>query len=252
MQKATTSTATEGAGPALPPIVIVCEHASNHIPEKYGTLGLSEIERNSHIAWDPGALPVAQHMARTLDADLVAGDVSRLIYDCNRPPHAPDAMPAASEATIIPGNADLSETERLERIDNVYDPFRARVAAALDATSAPPVLVTIHSFTPVYLGKPRAVELGILHDRDTRLADQMLALSATEMELKAERNSPYGPEDGVTHTLIEHGIKNNYLNIMIEIRSDLIASEHQQKDMADRLSGLVKSALATLQQAVAS
>ena len=84
------------------PILIVCEHASNRIPAPYGNLGLPDKLRESHIAWDPGALGMAKRMADRLQAPLVAGAVSRLVYDCNRPPEAPDAVPSVSIPTINP------------------------------------------------------------------------------------------------------------------------------------------------------
>ena len=96
--------------------VLVCEHASNTVPAALNNLGLTGDVLDTHIAWDPGALRVARAMARLLDAPLVAPRVSRLVYDCNRPPDAPHAIPLRSEAVDIPGNAGLGEHERRERV----------------------------------------------------------------------------------------------------------------------------------------
>src|SRR6218665_471531 len=74
---------TVNAGGASP-FVLACDHASNRIPEKYGDLGLSPRQRLMHIAWDPGALPVALRLSERLDAPLVFSNVSRLVIDCNR------------------------------------------------------------------------------------------------------------------------------------------------------------------------
>src|SRR5919107_5622752 len=103
------------------PFLVVCEHASNHLPTAYGTLGLTPEERESHIAWDPGALGVARHLARLLDAPLVHATVSRLLLDLNREPSAPDSIWTLSERTTIPGNLDLDEEERAIRVRDVYD-----------------------------------------------------------------------------------------------------------------------------------
>ena len=105
------------------PLVIVCDHASNFIPAEYGTLGLDASELKRHIAWDPGALPVAERMAAALDAVLVQSCVSRLVVDCNRPLDAPDLIPAVSETTEIPGNRDLGADERAGRIALAHAPF---------------------------------------------------------------------------------------------------------------------------------
>jgi predicted N-formylglutamate amidohydrolase len=236
---------------ALSPFLLVCEHASRRLPEKMGTLGLSPDALSSHIAWDPGALAVCQILAKNLDAALVYQRFSRLVYDCNRPPEAEAAMPSVSEVFEIPGNAAISAAERAARTDALYVPFRDELAgfiAARKASGRVPVLVTLHSFTPVYHGRQRDVEVGILHDTDKRLAASMLEVAERTKRYDVRRNEPYGPADGVTHTLIEHGVKNGLLNVMIEIRNDLVSDEVGQKVMADYLTGLLGESLASLSQ----
>jgi predicted N-formylglutamate amidohydrolase len=229
------------------PVVLVCEHASNFFPPELHGLGLDAAVRESHIAWDPGALPVAEAMASRLDAALVSARVSRLVYDCNRPPHAPDAMPARSEIFDVPGNAGLDEAERALRTELVYQPFRAALGGVLSGrVGRPTVMVTIHTFTPVYKGVARDVELGILCDEDARLADAMLQVAARHTSLDVRRNEPYGPADGVTHTLIEHGLSKGILNVMIEIRNDLVRTGEQQIGMAHMLCDVLEEALTAL------
>lgn len=236
-------------------VVLVCEHASNFIPPEYHHLGLSEDLRASHIAWDPGAMPVALAMSATLDAPLVAQKVSRLLYDCNRPPEAQSAVPAVSEIHQVPGNADLSEGDRQARVERFYQPFRTALDASIArkiATGRPPVIVTIHSFTPLYKGVNRDVEIGILHDSDARLADAMLDAAKNETRFDVRRNVPYGPEDGVTHTLREHAIARGLMNAMIEIRNDLLIAPDGQREVADWLCANLGAALANLPVAAIS
>lgn len=230
------------------PVLLVCEHASKFFPPQFGSLGLTEDTLQSHIAWDPGALAVAKNMSGLLDAKLVAGTVSRLIYDCNRPPEAEGAMSVQSEVFAVPGNVDLTDQQRQMRVDQIYCPFTKVLDDTISQAASPPVLVTIHSFTKNYMGADRAVEVGILHDTDSRLADAMLALAPAYMGLRVERNQPYGPEDGVTHTLRLHGLPNGLMNVMIEVRNDLLISEAAQKDIAAMLSSLIDAALAKIAQ----
>lgn len=230
-------------------VVLVCEHASSLLPTAAGTLGLSSEALSSHIAWDPGALAVSRLLSAKLDALLVLQRFSRLVYDCNRPPESPAAMPEKSEIYEIPGNRDLSVAERYARTAAIYIPFHDRISAELASRAAagrPSVLVTVHSFTPVYFGKPRAVEIGILHDTDTRLADAMLDGAAKAGRFRVERNSPYGPEDGVTHTLRLHALPAGHANVMIEVRNDLIANSVDQEVMADYLAGLIADAVSVV------
>ncbi|RKE84268.1 N-formylglutamate amidohydrolase [Rhizobium sp. AG855] len=230
-------------------VVLVCEHASSVLPLAAGTLGLTAEALASHIAWDPGALAVARLLSEKLDAVLIHQRFSRLVYDCNRPPESPAAMPEKSEIYEIPGNKDLSVAERYARTAAIYVPFHDRVSAELARRSGegrPAVLVTVHSFTPVYFGKPRAVEIGILHDADSRLADAMLDGAAKTGRYRVERNSPYGPEDGVTHTLRLHALPAGHANVMIEVRNDLIANSVDQEVMADYLAGLIADAVSSV------
>ncbi len=230
-------------------IVFVCEHASAHIPASLNNLGLPETALGSHVAWDPGALALAKGLARRFDALLVAAKTSRLVYDCNRPPDAPDAMPARSEVVDIPGNATLTGAEKAARVARYYAPFRRALADVLTRREAP-VLVTVHSFTPVYHGASRDVEIGILHDDDARLADAMLAAAQGSGRHVVRRNEPYGPKDGVTHTLKEHAVPAGHLNVMLEVRNDLIADAHAQRAMTDTLAGWLDRALAATQARV--
>ncbi len=226
-------------------VVLVCEHASHYIPAELSGLGLSQMDQTSHAAWDPGALAVAQGMSQHLDATLVAGAVSRLVYDCNRPPSAPDAMPVRSEVIDVPGNRNLSQPSRDARIAEIYHPFHNSVSAALARVNTP-ILVTVHSFTPVYHGQLRTVEIGILHDTDMRLADAMLGTAAAHTTANVQRNEPYGPGDGVTHTLRKHAIPVGLLNVMLEIRNDLIETPSQQEAMAATISHWLVAACAEL------
>lgn len=229
---------------ATGPVVIVCEHASNHIPPAYDGLGLDAVARDSHVAWDPGAEGVAQALAAALDAPMIAGRISRLVYDCNRPPDAPSAIPEKSDAIEVPGNLGVDAAARAARIAEVHDPFHAALEdliARRGRVGTPFALITVHSFTPVWKGTPRAVEIGILHDDDARLADAMLSGAGPGRDTC--RNAPYGPEDGVTYTLRRHGLGNGLPNVMIEIRNDLIATAAQQARLATELVSMLHPAL---------
>lgn len=225
------------------PFVLICEHASNMMPRALGTLGLPEPELARHIAWDIGAEKVARLLSRLMDAPLLLQRYSRLAYDCNRPPESPDSIPEVSELTAIPGNKKLSAEDRLARAREIYRPFHDGVSAVLDRRAARgqrSLVVSIHSFTPVYKGKPRSVELGILHDRDTTLSAKLIK---SFPNVDARLNEPYGPKDGVLHTLNLHGFARGLQHAMIEIRNDLVSTERGQDEWAQRLSvPLIQSA----------
>lgn len=225
-------------------VVLVCEHASNRFPPPWdGALGLTDDQRRAHIAWDPGALGLARGLAQALKAPLIHATASRLIYDLNRPPHAPGAMPARSEIHDIPGNSAIPAAERLARTRAHYLPFHAALADLLACRLAQglnPVLITVHSFTPVYFGQPRAVEFGVIHDADDRLAR---AIARQETGMLTRLNEPYSAADGVAHMLARHATPLGLPHAMLEIRNDLIATPEAEAGMAARLAPAILAAI---------
>ena len=209
---------------ASSPVVLVCEHAGRVVPRGLGNLGLGEAD-----------------LSRRRSNDLLQR-YTRLAYDCNRPPDHPGAMPEMSELTPIPGNVNLSAAERLARTSALYEPFHAAVRAVLDA-KADPVFVTIHSFTRHFKGMVRDVELGLLHHADDRLARRLQQLMGELYPgIDTRINEPYGPGDGVAHTLDLHGNSRGITNVMIEIRNDLIADQEGQAIWAGLLAELIAEA----------
>lgn len=237
-----------GAGRFL----IVCEHASNHIPARFGNLGLDEDARVSHIAWDIGAGILAEALCRRLDAPLIRSEISRLVYDCNRSPEAPDAIVETSDGRFIPGNSGLDDARRRQRKAIAYTPFRSAIFKAVRLRNArfgrDWALVAIHSFTPVHGGTHREVEIGILHDRDTRLADAMFESLDHAARFITRRNEPYRAADGVTHTLQVHGLANGVANAMIEVRNDLLEDVEGIASIADLLADWLCTAMKSLRE----
>lgn len=228
------------------PFVIVCDHASNRIPAKYGDLGLTATERTSHIAWDPGALSVSQMLSDLLDAPLVQSTVSRIVIDCNRALDAPDLIWTLSEATRIAANENLDASERQYRIDHFHRPYHASIETLLEArrhAGQETILVCLHSFTPVYLGVARPWPIGLIHGVDTRYTRALLdALKAAEPAMNVGWNQPYAALNGVTLTLEKHGDGRGLDATMIEIRNDEILEPVGVARWASRLAHCLEAA----------
>ncbi len=225
----------------LSPFVFVCDHASNMLPQEFGTLGLPAADLDRHIAWDPGAAPVSLRMAEALDAVLIASRVSRLVIDCNRPLDAPDLISAVSETTTVPGNQSLSDAARARRIALAYDPFHAAIEDVVSARLAAgqeTQLVSVHSFTPVYKGVSRPWHIGIIHDEDRRLAAPLIAALSALSGVTVGVNEPYSPADRVYFTLERHARSRGLPCAMIEIRNDEISAQAGQRKWADLLTGI--------------
>ena len=231
------------------PFLLTCDHYGRLIPKPLGDLGVPAGELTRHIAWDIGIAGVAEEMSRQLDAHLVAQRYSRLVIDCNRPPGAASSIPVISEATAVPDNEGLAREAEQMRREQIFDPYHRRIAEVIDRRlreNTATVLVSLHSFTPVYAGVSRPWHIGTLYHRDTRLPALLLQLLRAEGDLVVGDNEPYAVDDTTDYTIPVHGEKRGLMNTGIEIRQDLIADQAGQKQWADRLGRIFKEIEARL------
>ncbi|MCV0429756.1 MAG: N-formylglutamate amidohydrolase [Roseibium sp.] len=232
----------EGTGP----FVFLCDHASNFFPPPYDeSLGLSDADKSAHIAWDPGAMGVASELAENLNSPLVHTSVSRLIIDCNREESRSDLIPSLSETTQIVGNRNLSADEKAFRLNLVHRPFHKAINKVLNwrlEQGLPTAVVSIHSFTPVYKGNARPWEIGLIYEKDRRLADPVLAELKARGDLTVGDNEPYAPSDGVYYTIRRHGEDRKLPCLMIEIRNDEVTTAGEEARWAEMLTPILNRA----------
>jgi len=225
--------------------VLTADHAGNRIPRALGDLGVSAAERQRHIAWDIGIAGVTERLADLLDATAVLQTYSRLVIDCNRNPGHPTSIPTVSEQTAIPGNEGLAGAAREARRRAIFDPYHAAIAGILDARPGRrTILVAMHSFTPVFKGVARAVEVGVLYHHETPLSRLMLELLRGEGDLTVGDNQPYAITDTSDYTIPVHGEGRGIPHVEIEIRQDLIAGTVGQQAWAERMARLLGAAKA--------
>ncbi|MEO3431096.1 N-formylglutamate amidohydrolase [Pelagibius sp. CAU 1746] len=235
------------------PVLLLCDHATRFVPRALKSLGLDEAQLARHIAWDIGIAEVTRHMARRLDAPAVLSHFSRLIVDPNRLLDNPTLIPEISDGTVVPGNRDLGEAARRARIDAFFRPYHEAVAAQIDAMMAggqaegpaggrTPVLVSMHSFTPVMHGLRRPWEIGILWNRDPRLPRPLMERLRAE-GLTVGDNEPYSGADGHGYTQHVHGDRRGLANVLIEVRQDLIDTQQGAAEWAERLSAVLEAVL---------
>lgn len=228
------------------PFVIVCDHAGNRLPRALGTLGLSAEDRQRHIAWDIGAGAVAARLGGLLNAPVITQTYSRLVIDCNRPLQAFDSIAVESESTPIPGNQHIDSQEREARTTAIFLPYHDQIRQLLDRrqqAGRPTVLVTVHSFTPVFKGVARPWHVGVLFNRERRLAQAMLRFLRDDPALVVGCNEPYAASDASDYSLVNHGENRGLPCVEIELRQDLITGEHGQKLWAKRLARVLSAAV---------
>jgi len=225
--------------------LLACDHAGRRIPRRLGNLGLPDSELERHIAWDIGIAAVTRGMADTLDACAIMQPYSRLVIDCNRQPGTPASIPVISENTEIPGNDRLVAEEMQARQTEIFAPYHARLTAELDRRERDgikTILLSMHSFTPVYKGVARPWHVGTLYNRNSWLAGIVFDLLRQEPDLIVGNNEPYMVTDETDYTIPVHGEKRNLPHVGIEIRQNEIAGEAGQRLWAERMSRVFAAA----------
>ena len=224
---------------------LTCDHAGRRLPRQLGDLGLKDADLARHIAWDIGAAGLAERLSESLGAALVMQRYSRLVIDCNRPPAVASSIATVSEGTEVPGNRDLAPDQAHARLREIFDPYHDRIDAELELRRRAmrrTVLVSVHSFTPVFHGESRPWHLGLLYNRDPGYAHS-LDVELEGSGLNVGHNVPYSVSDVTDYTIPVHGERRAIPHVMIEVRQDLIEKEQGQHEWADRLSGLLLRAL---------
>lgn len=236
---------------ATSPFFFTCEHAGKRLPNQLGSLGLASHDLERHIAWDMGAAAVARRLSQRLHATLVLQTYSRLVVDCNRAPTADDFIPILGEDTEILGNLDVSTDEVETRAREIFHPYHDTITEALDrrdAESRISVLISVHSYTPVFLGESRPWHIGVLYQRDRRLADTLLDLFNGQSGLCVGDNQPYALTDERDYAVPVHGQHRGIAHVELEIRQDLIANEEGQDQWATRIADTLREGLGRLQE----
>ena len=236
---------------ATSPFLLTADHAGRLIPKALGDLGLDEVERSRHIAWDIGIRAVTERLAKTLGATAILQAWSRLVIDCNRRPGVASSIPEISETTVIPGNLHLTDADREARRREVFAPYHDAIAAEIAARKSrgqPTLYIAMHSFTPVFKGTARPMHVAVLYNRAPRLSRALAALLRAEPGLVVSENEPYSVSDDTDYGVPVHAERGGLDYVEIEIRQDLITDAAGQELWADRLARLLPQAAATLEQ----
>lgn len=221
------------------PTLLICDHAGRQVPRRLGDLGVDAAAFERHIAWDIGAAEVARRLAIRLDAPLIHAVYSRLVIDVNRRPDDPTAIPEESDGTPVPANRGLSAAARAARVAALAEPYHRAIAARLEALrrNGVPAVVSVHSFTPVFRGFERPWHVGVLWNRDGRLARPLLERLAAIDGVVVGDNQPYSGQDAHGYTLPRHVEGAGIPHVLLEIRQDLIDTRHGAEQWAEKLYG---------------
>lgn len=242
-----------GSGPqAMTDLILLCDHARNAVPPEIGDLGLPAEDMGRHIAFDVGARGVTLGLAARLGAGAVLSTYSRLVIDPNRGEDDPTLVMKLYDGSIVPANRHVDGAEVERRLAAYHRPYHDAIGLAIDAVleaGRVPVLVAIHSFTPQFKGRPpRPWQVGVLWDRDARLAGPLIRRLEAEGDLCVGDNEPYsGQLQG--DCMWRHGTARGLPHALIEVRNDLIGTHEGQADWAKRLAPVIRGAVGDMRAA---
>lgn len=228
------------------PVLLVCEHAGQAIPQYLKGLALPPGAIDLHIGWDIGAERLARALAQALGAPLILQRYSRLVMDCNRPPEAPGAMPEVSDGIAVPGNLRLDAAERLKRRELIFDPFNRAIDHAF-AVSPRRAAFSIHSFTrQMRDGDRRIWDAGFLCRRDPDTAQTLLkSIGRSAPHLTLALNEPYRIEDENDWFIPRHAEPRGVRHTLIEVCNDTLQTKAQIARWSDLISRAIEEVLQT-------
>ena len=224
-------------------LLIVADHASNYIPKNYNNLGLTKKEILTHKAYDPGVRDLAINLSKKLNSQLVLGQYSRLLIDCNRDVDDPTLISVISDRKLILGNIKITKQERVNRINKIYNPYHEKIKKKILEKKIN-VIISLHSFNPIFKGKKRFLKYGILSNQDRRLSDLILN------ELKKKKNivGDNKPYKGslIGDTLYKHALKRGIHHSLIEIRNDLLSSVKNIDQVSNLMYRVISKSIKSL------
>lgn len=224
-------------------LVLLADHATNHLPEHYQHLGLPQDAFLRHIAYDIGVEQLTRALAQKLNCSAVLSRFSRLLIDPNRGEDDPTLIMKISDGAIIPGNHPISDEEWNNRLNTWHRPYHQAVADTISAvekaSGKAPLVLSLHSFTPVWKDVPRPWHAAVLWDADGRAAIPLLRALEASGDILVGNNEPY---DGALKgdTMYRHCLIRGLPHVLLEVRQDLIADEPGVAAWVDRLLPIFK------------
>jgi predicted N-formylglutamate amidohydrolase len=211
------------ASVACPPLLLTCEHASNALPDEGQPSGWAwpDADRrlvDDHWAWDPGAATLTRALCERIGAPAVLSRFSRLLVDPNRPLDSETLFRDVADGLTVELNRHVTSADRERRLQRCYLPYHAAVDAMVQRHPGVPLL-SMHTFTPVYEGQPRAVELGVLFDDDEAWALRWFeALRGHGYDVRL--NEPWSGRLGLMYSVQGHARRWGRRCMELEVRQD--------------------------------
>ena len=224
-------------------ILIIADHASNYLPKENNKLGLSNTLLNQHIAFDIGVKELSLDLSNRLKCKVIQGKYSRLLIDLNRDLTDPTVIPEIVDRKIIPGNIGLSKSELRLRIKKIYNKYHNEIDRTIRNEKVK-VILSIHSFNPIFKNKKRLLEFGILSNEDKNLSSIIIDQLRLQ-KLNVGDNKPY-KGNLIGDSMYRHGLRNKLPHALIEVRNDLLSNSSKIKRVSRLLHKTISKSLTKL------
>lgn len=228
-------------------VLFVADHSGRAFPHSLNQLGLDDWVLERHVAWDIGSGDVARRLAEVFNAPLIANNYSRLVVDTNRHPEDPTICTPIGDGIAIPGNIELPAEARAARVAAIHLPYHEAIKVQLNqfrSRGATPAIIAIHSCTPVFDQVVRPWHLGVLWDKDPRIAFPLMENLSNLEGIFVGDNEPYSGRHPHDYTMDYHGEGGRIPHVSIEVRQDLIDTLEGADKWADILAGALQPILA--------
>ena len=229
-------------------VLFTSDHNGTTVPAALDGLGVPVHEMRRHVAYDIGIDAVARALSERFQAPLIASNYSRLVIDCNRHPGALGSIPVISDHTVVPVNRDLLGGQRVEREREIFAPYHdaitARIKTMRRRPGCEPIVIALHSFTPVIEGIFRPWDIGVLWKDDQRLARPLIEALAKDATINVGDNEPYSGSEPAGFTVDHHVEPLGLLAVGVEFRQDRIEFQAGAEGWAKRFGDALEQVLA--------
>jgi predicted N-formylglutamate amidohydrolase len=228
-------------------VLLVADHASPFFPASMNQLGLADWVLERHVAWDIGSDKLTRFLADMLDAPAILAGFSRLIIDPNRQLDDPTAFLEVSDGIAIPGNQGLSDRDKELRVKSFFEPYHGAIENRLHAFQTAgivPALISVHTCTPVFAQVVRPWHIGIMWDKDPRIALPLMENLRGIEGICFGDNEPYSGRHSHDFTIDHHAEPAGLAHVGIEVRQDLV----RDAEGAQKWAGILASTLTPVLQ----
>ncbi|MDC3155114.1 N-formylglutamate amidohydrolase [Pelagibacteraceae bacterium] len=221
-------------------ILFIADHASNYIPDSLNHLGLTKNLIDTHIAYDLGIRDLCISLSKSCNAKYITGKYSRLIIDLNRDISDPTLIPVIVDKKVIPLNINLSDYERRKRFLKIYKKYHDQIRKIIKRDNIN-ILISLHSFNPIFKNKKRNIHFGILSNQDRKLSEVILD-EMRRRKIRVGDNEPY-KGNLIGDTMYTHGLQNNIHHSLIEVRNDLLSSSTRISSVTSFLKEIIDESI---------